>query len=243
MAYFQNQLFWPPKPRQMVHIVLPDIHLLPVASGQRGIYNGTSRSRRPGYFEIPLPQQIAVPQPNPSGVGVNNGYWPVYKNGMSTPYLRDGINLVITDIHIEMLDNPYHIPVSLWKYSEHSVQNFALPSGGWVSGVLTSGTRRGSGIVYNTPLQLLYQTRTGTDASGTLWLKRTVDSVPIEYHSSVGINIYGNGNYLGGSVSGTRIKLLFRAESPLVRSQSGIPNLVNGESPRFSAILTGYYTT
>ena len=242
MAYYQNQLFWPPKPRQMVHIVIPEIHLLPVASGERGIYNSVTTVKRPGYFEIGLPQHIAVPDPNPSGAGSAKGNWPAVRGGVFNPYLRDGVNFIITDIHIEMLDNPYNTPVSLWKYAEHSVQAYTLPSGSWVSGVLTSGTRRGSGIIYNTPLQLLYQTRVGTSESGTLWRKRNVDSVPVDYNSTVGISVYGNGNYLGGGISGTRVKLLFKAESPLVYS-SGIPEYRNEYAPRLSAILTGYYTT
>jgi hypothetical protein len=51
MAFFQNQLFWPPKPRQMVQIVLPEVSLQSTPSGAGGI-------AYPGKYDIELPLVI-----------------------------------------------------------------------------------------------------------------------------------------------------------------------------------------
>ena len=208
MAFFQNQLFWPPKPRQMVQIVLPEVSLQSTPSGAGGI-------AYPGKYDIELPLVISVGAAASGSAGVGTGLWPAYSN-RKTKYIKDGANVVLTDIHMEVIDNVDYHPIALWKYKEY-----------WVSGVLQ-----------DEPVTKLWQTRTGTPASvsGTIWTKASYSETK-DYNSCVGFSVFGDGNYINGGISGTRVKLSFIAES----TSSGTVNYPSvAKTPRFQAVLTGY---
>jgi hypothetical protein len=205
MAYYQNQLFWPPKPRQMVQIILPEVSLQSTPSGAGGM-------AYPGKYDIELPIILCCPAAASGSAGVSSGIWPTYINRKSK-YLKDGSNFVITDIHMEVIDNVDYHPITLWKYKEY-----------WVSGVLQ-----------DEPNQKLWQTRMGAP-SGSMWTGGSYSAIR-DYNSCVGFAVIGDGNYSAGGISGTRVKLSWIAES----TSSGVTNYPSvAKTPRFQAILTGY---